>query len=206
MADKIDAFEKVLLGKNIPVLTLDNKWHRLFDFMEPDKTIKKLEEELNELLKKQGRLNQQLKEIKKVKKKLMDGIVDDMHKDDSFSEKKREESKRLIEECNEKMEEYEDELLGMPREIQQVNHQLMVHTMELCYQVLKENETTIIEIAEWINRIRVELKKNVVRKQQKEMANQGMYAFMHDLLGAQVIDVFDMKYDPLNPIGKKKGE
>ena len=104
------------------------------------------------------------------------------------------------------MEEYEDELLGMPREIQQVNHQLMVHTMELCYQVLKENETTIIEIAEWINRIRVELKKNVVRKQQKEMANQGMYAFMHDLLGAQVIDVFDMKYDPLNPIGKKKGE
>lgn len=206
MADKIDTFEKALQGKNVPILVLDNKWHRLFDFMEPDKTIKRMEEELNSLLKKQGRLNTQLKDIKKVKKKLMDGIVDEMHKEDSFSEKKREESKRLIEECNVKLEECEDELLGLPREIYRVNHELMLHTMELCYQVLKGNEKEIIEIAEWINRIRVELKKNVVRKQQKEVANQGMYAFMHDILGPDVIDVFDMKYNPLeNPV-KKKGE
>lgn len=205
MADKVDAFENALKGKNVPVLVLNNKWHRIFDFMEPDKTIKKMEEELNSLLKKQGRLNTQLKDLKKVKKKLMDGIVDEMHKEDSFSEKKREESKRLIEECNRKLEECEDELLGLPREIQQVNHELMIHTMELCYQVLKGNEKEIIEIAEWINRIRVELKKNVVRKQQKEVANQEMYAFMHDVLGANVIELFDMKYNPMdNPVRKKE--
>ncbi len=66
MADKIDEFEKALQGKNVPVLVLDNKWHRLFDYMEPDKTIRKMEQELNALLKKQGRLNTQLKDLKKV--------------------------------------------------------------------------------------------------------------------------------------------
>ncbi|MGN0306825.1 MAG: hypothetical protein ACI4DN_01285 [Lachnospiraceae bacterium] len=206
MADKIDEFEKALQGKNVPVLVLDNKWHRLFDYMEPDKTIRKMEQELNALLKKQGRLNTQLKDLKKVKKKLMDGIVDLMDKEDSFSVKKREESKRLISECNEKMENCEDELLGLPREIHQLNHDLMIHTMELCYQVLKGNEKEIIEIAGWIDQVRVELKKNIVRKQEKEVANQEMYSYMHDALGANVMELFDMKYNPMDKPVRKKEE
>ncbi|MGN1314570.1 MAG: hypothetical protein ACI4VG_06080 [Lachnospiraceae bacterium] len=206
MADKIDEFEKALQGKNVPVLVLDNKWHRLFDYMEPDKTIQKMEQELNALLKKQGRLNTQLKDLKKVKKKLMDGIVDLMDKEDSFSVKKREESKRLISECNEKMENCEDELLGLPREIHQLNHDLMIHTMELCYQVLKGNEKEIIEIAGWIDQVRVELKKNIVRKQEKEVANQEMYSYMHDALGANVMELFDMKYNPMDKPVRKKEE
>lgn len=206
MADKIDEFEKALQGKNVPVLVLDNKWHRLFDYMEPDKTIRKMEQELNASLKKQGRLNTQLKDLKKVKKKLMDGIVDLMDKEDSFSVKKREESKRLISECNEKMENCEDELLGLPREIHQLNHDLMIHTMELCYQVLKGNEKEIIEIAGWIDQVRVELKKNIVRKQEKEVANQEMYSYMHDALGANVMELFDMKYNPMDKPVRKKEE
>ena len=206
MADRDDTYEKALKGKKIPILILDNKWHRLFDFMEPDKTTKKLEAQLNELLKKQGRLNSQLKDIKRLKKKLMDGIVELMNKEDSFSERKREESRRLIEECNQKLEACEDELLGLPTQIYQLNHDLMLHTMDMCYQVLKTNEKDIIEIAAWIAQVRVDLKKNIVRKQEKEVANQEMYYFMHDIFGPHVIEIFDMQYNPMDIQTKKKEE
>lgn len=205
MAGRDDTYEKALEGKTIPILVLDNKWHRLFDFMEPDKTAKKMEEELNELLKKQGRLNSQLKDIKRVKKKLMDGIMDLMDKEDSLSKRKREESKRLIEECNEKLEACEDELLGLPTQIHQLNRTLMLHTMDMCYQVLKANEKDIIEIAAWINQVRIDLKKNIIRKQEKEVANQELYTFMHDIFGPHVIEIFDMQYNPMeNPVRKKE--
>lgn len=205
MAGKGDTYENALKGRKVPILVLDNKWHRLFDFMEPDKTINRMEEELNSLLKRQGRLNSQLKDLKRIKKKLMDEIMELMEKEDAASDRKREENKRLIEECNEKTEAFCDELLDLPARIQQINHDLMIHTMEMCYEVLKTNEKDIIDIAQWIDQVRIDLKKNIVRKQQKEIMNQELYSFMHDILGPHVIEVFDMQYDPLEkPI--KKGE
>ena len=68
--------------------------------------------------------------------------------------------------------------------------------MLLCYDNLHANEEQISVIGKWIADIRIELKKNVVRKQEMEIANQEIYSFMHDIFGADVIDIFDMKYNP----------
>ena len=54
----------------------------------------------------------------------------------------------------------------------------------------------IEKIAEWIAKIRIELKKNVIRKQEREWLNQEMYAYMHDIFGPEVIEIFDMTYNP----------
>ena len=76
MASKKDnLFVQSLEGKKIPILTLDNKWHRLFTMMEPDRELKHLENELNTLLKLQGKMNTESKSIRKIKKKLMDEIT-----------------------------------------------------------------------------------------------------------------------------------
>ena len=61
---KDDVYKKALSGKRIPILTLDNKWHRLFTMMEPDRELKRLEDKLNSLLKLQGKLNTESKSIK----------------------------------------------------------------------------------------------------------------------------------------------
>lgn len=201
---KDEIYEKALKGKRVPVLTLDNKWHRLFSMMEPDKILKETENELNTLLKRQGKLNTESKSIKAIKKKLMDEIVQLMDSNDKSSEKKVEENRRLIEECNEKLEEYQDELLDIPVLINKVNHRLMIRTMELCYDLLQSNTTEIQEISEWIAKIRVELKKNIVRKQEKEIKNFELYSFMHDIFGADVIEIFDLKYNPMETMLKKK--
>lgn len=200
MTKKEDNYKKALEGKKIPILTIDNKWYRLFSMMEPDKELKQLEENLNTFLKLQGKLNTESKSIKKIKKNLMDEIVQLMERDDSASIKKIEENKRLIEECNKKLEDYQDQLLDIPREINQANYALMVKTMEMCYEILKVNEKEIDEIGEWITQTRIELKKNIVRKQEKEFKNYELYSFMHDIFGADVVSIFDVNQEQIDKI------
>ena len=75
MAKSEQAFKNALLGKKLPILTLDNKWHRLFTQAEQNSEINKLSEKLNELLMRQGKLNTESKELRAIKKKLLDEIV-----------------------------------------------------------------------------------------------------------------------------------
>lgn len=193
-----DVFKPALSDKKIPLLTLDNKWHQLFTQAQPDKRLKRLEDELNELIKRQGKANTEIKEIRKLKKKLMEEIMDNAVEasveNDPMAQKRTDESKRLINECNEKMQAYKDELLELPEKIDKVNYKLMLATMEICYDRLKENEKEIEETSKWIARVRVELKKRLIRKQEKEIMNQELYSYMHDIFGADVIEIFDMKY------------
>jgi hypothetical protein len=197
--NKQAVFSEALLGKKIPLLTLDNKWYRLLGELGRE-SVKDLEEQLNKLLKRQGKLNTETKEIKKLKKKLMNEIVpmvDEMEQGGSRKlEKDIEEHKRLIEECNEKLESYQEELIELPREIDQLNIQLMLITMEYCYDAMQENTEQIQAITDWVTKIRIELKKNLVRKQEMEQKNHDIYAYMNDIFGADVVNLFDLQYDP----------
>ena len=200
MGRKEEVYVPALTDKKIPILTLDNKWHRLFNTADTTLAILKLEDRLNELLKRQGKYNTESKEIRQLKKKLMEEIVpmvDELVQNPNASlEKRIEDNKRLINECNDKLDAYKDELMDLPREIEQANYDLMLATMDACYEKLKENTTEINEIGEWITRIRIELKKKIIRKQEKEQQNYDLYSYMHAIFGADVIDVFDMKYNP----------
>ena len=198
MSRKDEIYSPALKEKKIPILTLDNKWHRLFTQTNPNKTILRLEEELNDLLKKQGKATTESKDIKRLKKKLMQEIVENAEGtaegNNQKALKKMEDNKRLINECNERLTMYEDQLIELPGEIDRVNRELMLQTMDICYDTLKTNETEIEETAKWVAAIRVELKKRLIRKQEMEQMNQELYSYMHDILGAEVSEIFDMKY------------
>lgn len=193
-----EVFKPALSGRKIPVLTLDNKWHQLFTKAEPDRELKRLENELNTLLKKQGKANTEIKELKKLKNRLMGEIVhladEATGGKDKNAEKKLEENTKLINECNEKTQEYEDQLMELPREIDRVNKELMIKTMEICYDTLKRNKEEIDETSKWISSVRVELKKRLIRKQEQEQMNQDIYTYMHNVFGPEVIDMFDLEY------------
>ncbi len=195
---KTEKFNDSLTGKDIPALTLDNKWYHLLGKV-GDEDIKANEKKLNELLKRQGKINTETKEIKKVKRRLMDEIVslkDDQQGGSSEAHDKIEENKRLLKECNDKLDDYEDEIMELPRQIDAVNKQLMLTTMKHCYETMQDNTDEIEELEEWIKSIRIELKKNLIRKQEKEAKNHEIYKYMHDIFGAEVVDLFDMRYNP----------
>ena len=212
MADKrLEKFEKALMGAKVPVLVLDKKWYILRQKAGTTPEINKLEEELKTLLKRQGKINNEINSLKKIKKDLMSDIVSNMDdgtsdRDAKASGKKLDDNKRLISEANEKIDSYEDELLELPREIDRVNKELMILTMELCYDKLSENTDEIERIADWIKDIRIELKKKVIKKQEMEMANSDFYGFMHNIFGHDAMNLFDMKYEPTIRISEKKNE
>ncbi len=210
MSKKEELYELALTGKKIPVLTLDNKWYKLFPNLNECPQIMKLARSLNDLLKKQGKLNTETKDIKNLKKRLMQEIVpmvDELgQKPDASLEKKIDDNKRLIEECNEKLDAYQDELMELPAQIEEKNHELMLATMHYCYERMQSNTEEIVEIAKWVADIREELKNNLVHKQEMELYNKQMYSYMHDIFGAGVIELFDMKYNPLEQAPKKPEE
>lgn len=202
MARSENTFREALAGKNIPLLTLDNKWHQLFTQAQTEipAEVRRGEDQLNELIRKQGKLNTESKEIRKLKKRLMTEIMELADSTggnpDAASEKRMEDNRRLINECNEKLEDYARELRLLPEEIARINYKLMLATMDICYKRIAENTREIDGIDRWVKDIRIEIKKKLIRKDESEKAVFDLYSYMHDIFGAEVIEIFDIKYNP----------
>lgn len=205
-----DIFKPALEKTKVPILTLDNNWHRLFTQTNATSEIKKLEKKLNELLKEQGKVNTEEKKLKAVKRKLMDEIIQladryDGQRDDAV-QKTMDRQKEMVEECNKRLEDLAEENQNIPQEIEKVNYQLMLKTMELCYKRLEENRKEIEYYEKWIQDIRVQLRENIIRKQDRETSTYELYSYMHNIFGPNVIDIFDMHYNHEKYRPKKKSE
>lgn len=201
MAKNDEVYSRALEGKSIPILTLDNKWHQLFTQTEMTPEIEQLADELNALVERDGKIRTETKNIKKIKKKLLGEIMplrDQANKSGGSAsiEKEIQDRTRLINECNDKLAAHEDELLDLSKEIYDLDYQLMVETMKVCYETLHDNTDYIKTMDEWVSQVRVELKKNVIKLQEAEMENYNLYSYMHQIFGPEVIEIFDMKYDP----------
>ena len=181
--------------KNIPILTLDERWYHLINEKNKTDEIAYWEKQVNELLKKQGRINNDIKDIKKLKKQLINDVVENMEDDDSSRQKQKRmsQNQRLIQESNDKIASLEDELLEVPRELARANEKLLTETLKACYDRMNANTEDIEVLDKWINATRVKLKKNILIKQDKELKNTEIYSYMHDLLGPDMIEIFDNK-------------
>jgi hypothetical protein len=193
-------FRAALKGKKIPILVLDQKWHRLFAIHGKPDVVQNLEVEINSMIAREGKLNNEQKELKKLKNQLMDSIVKNMdgttgEAGNAFREKKLDEDKRLIDEVNAKIEANEDELLELPGKIREANEQLMLESMDYFYEKLRINSEEAKEIEDWITQVRIDLKKNIIRKQNREINNKEMYAYLHDIFGPDVLNLFDLQYE-----------
>ena len=108
-----DQFKEAVSKNRIPTLTLDNKWHRLLQEIGETKEMRRLQDELNDLIKRQGKITTEEKDLKKIKNNLMSEIMKNKNGTengaDKLAEKKLEESSRLINEINERLEEYYDD-------------------------------------------------------------------------------------------------
>ena len=162
--------------KNIPILTLDERWYHLINEKNKTDEIAYWEKQVNELLKKQGRINNDIKDIKKLKKQLINDVVENMEDDDSSRQKQKRmsQNQRLIQESNDKIASLEDELLEVPRELARANEKLLTETLKACYDRMNANTEDIEVLDKWINATRVKLKKNILIKQDKETVNNNM--------------------------------
>lgn len=196
--EEID-YKAFVAKKKIPIIILDPNWHELFPNDAKTPTIKQLEKKLNDLLKQQGKLVNDMKDMKKLKMKLMNQIVANMGEGSTAEAerkkgKKQEASHKMILEINEKLEAGNDELMDIPYKIREVNELLVIECLKYWYSLLGQNTSDIQKLDQWILAARDELKKRLLIKQEKEEINQKVYSYMHNLLGHEVIDKFDQSF------------
>lgn len=187
---------ELLKKKNIPIACLDERWLRLFPDNEKTPLIKKLEHELKELLKRQGKVNTDLKDIRVVRDKLTQSVLETAE-DTSIPEnkrlKKQAASQRLIVEARQKQDNLELELDELPDKIKEANSALIFESVRVCYQRINQNKQDIDMLEQWIEQMREKLKERVVLKQDKEITNEEIYTYLHGMLGAGVMEAFDEK-------------
>jgi hypothetical protein len=193
---KLD-YNKIVKNKKLPILTLDARWHELFPDENKSFRIKELEQKVNRLLKNQGKTVHDIKDMKKLKKSLVTDIVVNMDiKNDLLGkskEKKLDQNKRYINELNEKIDKASDRLLELPYKIKEANEELVIESIQSSYERIHENQDKLDNISEWIKKAREELKQKILEKHDMETANNLIYSYMHDILGSEVIDIFDVK-------------
>ncbi|MGN0513173.1 MAG: hypothetical protein ACI4GD_02755 [Lachnospiraceae bacterium] len=189
----IEVIEENLSKMNVPILTLDERYNIVMPDKDKTPQIRKLEAKVNALLKKQGKITNDIKEVKKIKARLLSEVVENMDDsgDGSERQKKMDKTQKLISEAKQKLEELEDSELEIPKEIKQANQELLLEFIQTCYGRLNTNREDIELLNKWINNTRIELKKKLVIKQEKELKNNDIYTYMHDLLGPDLIQMFD---------------
>lgn len=190
-------FRDAFKNKSIPILTLDNRWHELFPDYKKTATIKSLENKINHLLKSQGKMIHDIKDMRTLKSSLMKDIVVNMESEDTAAgrvkTRKVERSQKMIVDINNRIKQAEDDLVEIPYKIKSINEDLLEEGMRLSYERLKYNKEETDKITLWVDRIREELKEKILIKQDMEMNNNLIYSYMHDLLGAEVMEYFDVK-------------
>ncbi len=181
--------EQLLKGKKIPILVLDQRWHKLFPGGRKPEEIEALEKQLNVLLKEQGKLVNSIKDLKNGKKKLMDAIVANMSS--QGNEKKKEKQQKLLLETNERIEKESERLMELPFEIKTANQQLLIVGISYCYGEWKSRNEELAALSDEIDSMREELKQKVAYKVDLEESIDVTYSLMHALLGREVMNLFD---------------
>lgn len=193
--DKRPDFIHIVKDKKLPILTLDNRWHELFPEENKNTLIRELEYKLKNLLKKQGRLVNGIKDMKELKNNLLKDIVVNMDTGKEPARKakdrKLDRNRHYVNEINLKTEAAMEELAELPYQIKQVNEELMAESIRLFYEQLEANREELEEVTEWINSIREELKTKILIKQDLEAKNSLIYTYMHDILGAEIMEMVD---------------
>lgn len=192
------AIREALKGKKVPILVLDNRWHTLFPRGEKPADIEKLENKLNDLLKQQGHLVNEIKDLKKTKKKLIEGIVYGMGGETDFDNRKKDKQQQFMAELKERIERESDELMEIPYQIQAVNEELLVLGAGYCFERLENGDEMIQMLTDDINEMRRELKEKVGDKAELEESMDSAYAIMHGILGHDVMNIYDKMHKRLS--------
>lgn len=179
------------------MLTLDQRWHTLFAKKKP-RQIKLLEDKLNNLIKEQGQCNNDLKEYTLLKKKILQDIIEKMpeafENEDNNSLKSMDKNRNYIEEINHKLEVLENKAISFPKKIEEVNTKLLQLSMSVLYKRMNKKKAILLNMDREIIELRDRLKELIVDRNENKEEYDLLYAYMHDMVGPNIIEKFDEIY------------
>lgn len=186
-----------LRKEKLPIITLDNSWHQLITEIKTPK-VSAMEKELNALLKEQGKLNTDFIEYTRLKKEMLDAILELSHEAFELGSqeavKKIEDQQKMILKINEKLEKMEPRLDTIPQEIQKTNNELVDESVRLCYAYMNTYKEKSYHLDEEIQVIRTTLMKKTEEKKTYDKKADQLYQYLHHLVGPSFIEKLDHVY------------
>ncbi len=192
-------FNIATLKKNdISILTLDERWNKLFQIIPISSEIKKRQDYLNKLLGQEAALHQEQKSIEPEKKKYMNKIIsltgEAFNKNSQEAKALLKESKQKIEDLNNRVEELENELYQKKAEIRDANFRLLEDTVRHVYRIMEKSKEKELRIEKEIAQLKKRLKEVQIRRQSLNTDWTVVYTFFHTLLGPEEITKLDQLF------------
>lgn len=187
----------ILAKRNIPILINNKEWKKLFENVN-DKKIEGYKDALNQLLQEQKQTDRELVRLKKEKKKIMLKILnlsdEANNSNNAYAIELLEQSQSNVIDINTKLEELTFRSETIPREIREVNFNLLKETIQHSYKELQENEEQFNAVNNEINEMREKLKSLIEQKHDFEERINTTYRFLHGLLGNEEMEKLDKMF------------
>jgi len=205
-AKKISFNKRALRDAGIDVLIHDERWSRLFSYVNKTSSIIKAEELLNSKIEEKTRLrmeNNMIRAEKQDRLNKIEGLAARANNDDEeFAESAESaraeisEYEARVKEIDEREPQIEQRDEELDREIRRINLSLLETTVSYLYHYMNKSRTRIEELDIIINDMRETLKERVSERVELDIAVNETYNFLHGLLGAQQIESVDDHFTP----------
>ena len=188
-----EVFLQKFHGVEVPILILDERWLRIFPDNYKTPEMKRLEGELREAFKYQARLTADMEEAESTKKQLMDRIIHFMNaaQVNTQEAQKQEKSQEYIKSINQQLKELEIEYETMPDRIKELNEELLIESLRVCYRRMQENKRERQEQRELVREARELLQSRQERQEELQKENEHIFTFMHRIFGRKILEIFD---------------
>ena len=185
---------EILKTKKLPIVLLDPLWHSIRDQIVSDQ-ISKDEKVLHDLLKEQGKLNNDFKDYNTVKQNFLKEILalsGELHVDsDTIKIEKLNKLHESTLGANQKLEEIEKRLEEIDTEIQSINRDIVEEIVAVGYEYITVCKNNVSQLEKEIDDLRMMVVKKTEEKKKNEHFLKGIYQYLHNVVGHEQIEVID---------------
>lgn len=190
----IEIKENIVRRNKIPILIYTPDWIQLFSNYR-SRNMQKIIDKLEELLAREKSLEEELKEMERKKKILMNKIL---HLSNELNENSNhaaiqalEDAKKEILSINTRTPKILEELEQIPFDINSQNTMLLKETVKRAYVLINESKKEAETTQEEINRIRESLANLIQKKVDSEERVNKLYSYLHGIMGATEMEKLD---------------
>lgn len=190
----IDIKENIVRRNRIPILIYTPDWIQLFSNYR-SKNMQRIIGKLEELLSREKKLEEELKEAEKKKKMLMNKIL---HLSNELNENSNNpaidmlaKAQKEILSINTRIPQILEELEEIPFAIDSQNTELLKETIKRAYELINESKREADITLDEINKIRENLGNLIKKKVDLEERVNKLYSYLHGIMGASEMEKLD---------------
>ena len=199
MGKDINFKDNIVRRNKIPTLIYVPEWIQLFSGNK-SRSMQKIIARLEALIARNKECDSELYNLEKRKKMVMNKILylskDINENNDKTALSKMEEAEKEIKEINRKIPVLLEELESIPKQINDMNTQLLKETIKRAYELINESRSESEKCQEQVNDLRQKLAELIQKKADMEERVNKLSLFIHGMIGADEMESLDESFLP----------